>query len=461
MIGTIILILVFYFVYLCFRWIKKGVVNDNSLENVADDLLNNTPNDLLDNVKEHIEAISNIEDKEAKAMKFEALKKALRIMEFEETRKSIAKPDWIRRYSISVAIGHVKIAAEFADIRAEYTKKGKILDVVVNNILTLLLADEEVKNMGRNLIAEMPEWFYIDECTLLYVDSIVGSRYEYPSQSLLLLPSEYDRDKFIDGKRSLLTESCKEVAGVYLTDTLSLFQIIAFSDKSYITKDVKVQYVIAYNVINRLVIEHFSEGQERNFPGLAELSLDKAIEQFCFSNAAAEQEKDRFIYFLMKYKKFDTDNHSFPKCKEVFMVTFDHFMGLKKIHDLSNRLKRPRTSSYTTIEEIDLMTGQQFEHFIAELFLKMGYKTEVTQTSGDQGIDVIASKNGSKIGIQAKCYSSSVGNGAVQEAVAGRAHYKLDRVMVITNHFFTVAAKKLAQSNAVILWDRDVLKEKL
>ena len=76
-------------------------------------------------------------------------------------------------------------------------------------------------------------------------------------------------------------------------------------------------------------------------------------------------------------------------------------------------------------------------------------------------VNVIAEKGDKKIGIQAKCYSGTVGNSAVQEAVAGKSFYHCDKVVVITNNFFTSSAKELAQSNDVILWDRDILKEKI
>ena len=116
---------------------------------------------------------------------------------------------------------------------------------------------------------------------------------------------------------------------------------------------------------------------------------------------------------------------------------------------------------FYTIDDIDLMDGVEFEKLIAKLFRKMGYDAEVTKTSGDQGIDVLATKNGFKYGIQAKCYSSQVGNSAIQEAVAGKAYYSLNKVIVVTNNFFTKSAIKLAEANNVILWDRNILKEKL
>jgi len=114
-----------------------------------------------------------------------------------------------------------------------------------------------------------------------------------------------------------------------------------------------------------------------------------------------------------------------------------------------------------TIDDIDLMDGKEFEEYIAKLFTKMGYEAEVTKASNDQGIDVIAKKDGTSIGIQAKRYSGTVGNSAVQEAVGGKAMYKVDKVMVITNNEFTSGAKKLAQANDVVLWDRNILKDKV
>ena len=91
----------------------------------------------------------------------------------------------------------------------------------------------------------------------------------------------------------------------------------------------------------------------------------------------------------------------------------------------------------------------------------MGYITNTTSKSGDQGIDIIAKKNGRTVGIQAKCYSNKVGNSAIQEAVAGKNIYNCDTVMVITNNYFTKSAVELARANEVILWDRDTLSKKI
>ena len=94
-----------------------------------------------------------------------------------------------------------------------------------------------------------------------------------------------------------------------------------------------------------------------------------------------------------------------------------------------------------TLSEIDRMEGHDFEYFCAVLLKTNGYeKAEVTPGSGDQGIDVIAAKDGIRYGIQCKCYSSDIGNKAVQEAYSGKEFYNCHIGVVLTNRSFTTAA---------------------
>lgn len=87
--------------------------------------------------------------------------------------------------------------------------------------------------------------------------------------------------------------------------------------------------------------------------------------------------------------------------------------------------------------------------------------TEITKSSGDQGMDIIAEKGGNRIGIQSKFYSSKVTNKAVQEIFTALNHYNCSKGIVVTNNYFTDSAVELAQSNNIILWDRDILKSKI
>lgn len=109
---------------------------------------------------------------------------------------------------------------------------------------------------------------------------------------------------------------------------------------------------------------------------------------------------------------------------------------------------------------IDTMDGHTFEHFVADLLRKLGYEhVEVTPGSGDQGVDIIARKNGTRYAIQCKRYSKKLGNKPVQEAYAGKAIYGCNIAVVVTNNYFTEGAKEAARSTGVLLWDRHELKQ--
>lgn len=107
--------------------------------------------------------------------------------------------------------------------------------------------------------------------------------------------------------------------------------------------------------------------------------------------------------------------------------------------------------------EIDRMTGEEFEQYLAILFSRLGYN--VTRTGGyaDYGADLIIEQNGMKAVVQAKRWNQPVGNRAIQEAAAAVRHYGCHRAMVVTNSVFTKNARKLAMSNDIILWDRQTL----
>ncbi len=109
-------------------------------------------------------------------------------------------------------------------------------------------------------------------------------------------------------------------------------------------------------------------------------------------------------------------------------------------------------------DKFDYMEGHDFEYYCAGLLRKNGFETvEVTQGSGDHGIDILAEKDGITYAIQCKCYSSNIGNAAVQQAHTGKSLYHKDIAVVLTNRYFTAQAKEEAAALGVKLWDRDKL----
>jgi len=103
------------------------------------------------------------------------------------------------------------------------------------------------------------------------------------------------------------------------------------------------------------------------------------------------------------------------------------------------------------------MTGLDYEVWVSERLQHLGWKTRVTQGSGDQGVDVVAEKGGTVVAIQCKKYSSPVGNKAVQEAFSGKTYIGANKAAVVTNASFTRSAYELAQSVGVQLLHHDEL----
>lgn len=111
------------------------------------------------------------------------------------------------------------------------------------------------------------------------------------------------------------------------------------------------------------------------------------------------------------------------------------------------------------VRRLDTMEGLDFEHYCADLLAANGFvEVEVTQGSGDYGVDILAEKDGVTYAIQCKRYNNLVGVKAVQEAYAGRDFY--DRMVgcVLTNQYFTKPAAEAARKLKILLWDRDFLQ---
>ena len=101
------------------------------------------------------------------------------------------------------------------------------------------------------------------------------------------------------------------------------------------------------------------------------------------------------------------------------------------------------------------MSGKEFEYYLKCHFEKLGYRVKLTPDSGDYGADLVCKNSEGTLIIQAKrYYNQRVGISAIQEIAAAKAYYKADKCMVVTNSFFTNAAKELARANNVELCDR-------
>lgn len=108
-----------------------------------------------------------------------------------------------------------------------------------------------------------------------------------------------------------------------------------------------------------------------------------------------------------------------------------------------------------------LMTGQDFERFLKELYQRLGYKVRLTPTSRDFGADLIVAGADGTLVVQAKRQQRTVGVGAVQEIHGAKTYYRAKTAAVVTTSTFTPAAEKLARRLRVALHDGEWVKQQL
>lgn len=105
------------------------------------------------------------------------------------------------------------------------------------------------------------------------------------------------------------------------------------------------------------------------------------------------------------------------------------------------------------------LNPDQFEQFVAFLWQRMGYNTEITQSSGDRGIDVLAEDNNEKLVLQAKRYApeNKVSRPTVQKSYAAGTAENADGVVVVTTSSFSKPAireaRTLSQDTEMMLID--------
>jgi len=246
--------------------------------------------------------------------------------------------------------------------------------------------------------------------------------------------------------------------------------------KSIIKKRANIEDIyltsVCWIVLRDQAIKYFYDKWENNYPNLfsAKLLENKNLDDIVRNYFAIDYISHTnittascFTYFLMQNSVFE-ENNNFMICNSALIdviLKIDEEVETQRLE--KNLVGKESSADERTISinDVDIMNGYEFESFVCAMFTKLGYKSSVTKSSGDQGLDVIAEKDNTRLGIQAKCYSNKVNNKAVQEIVGALAHYKCDKGIVVTNHYFTESAKELAKSNNVVLWDRDILKNKI
>lgn len=163
--------------------------------------------------------------------------------------------------------------------------------------------------------------------------------------------------------------------------------------------------------------------------------------------------------------QFNLDAPSKPGMPLVPLTEFRNGLGLceriyfnTEVDRFGSQLEHFNSNFFITMYHVDGMGGYEFEDFLVNVFQTIGFDVKETKRTADQGADLFVSRFGKTMVIQAKNYTGSVGNAAVQQAISAKAFYGCDEAMVVTNSYFTKSANELATTAGVRLVDRDTLQ---
>lgn len=116
-------------------------------------------------------------------------------------------------------------------------------------------------------------------------------------------------------------------------------------------------------------------------------------------------------------------------------------------------------SSMDIVSTIRMLSGVEFEEFVANIFRLEGYSVEMTQTTGDHGIDLLMRKGAQVIAVQCKRWDAPVGEAVVRDLYGSLMGSGAPFGYLVASSTFTSRAYSFAQSKPMKLIDLDGLLE--
>lgn len=150
---------------------------------------------------------------------------------------------------------------------------------------------------------------------------------------------------------------------------------------------------------------------------------------------------------------------AYPRLAVLLGIVLALVWLVRLVSKSSNRYRTPAAGELVQqFENVRMMSGVQFEVFMANLFRAMGHGATILGGSGDQGVDILLTTNGQKIAVQCKNYAKPVGNKPVQEVFAGARHHGCQHAWVVAPAGYTRGAFELAISVSVSLFDANGIR---
>lgn len=318
--------------------------------------------------------------------------------------------------------------------------------------LSTKLSEEEVESQlmrfVNNEVSLGKSWHHIDDLTVTFLRTVLPDAYRPREREYL---RSWDQRPNIPEKIKAIRNRANSTIGAKLEELRKQDNVRRESEAQREREEMtrKAQVILTRNAdkVNKFVEIAYRKvatpddyGDEN--PAALEVEVRRAIQKLGESEAdlasAARDLKDKHRATLALWD---------PLVRAV-------------VQELTNRfgMYYKQRKDGGSANDVGTMSGLDFELHIAELLRKAGVRdVATTPATGDQGGDLLFTSNGKRYVVQAKRYTGTVGNKAVQEAHAAKGYYQCDHALVVTSSQFTPAARTLAKELAVVLVDGDHL----
>lgn len=99
------------------------------------------------------------------------------------------------------------------------------------------------------------------------------------------------------------------------------------------------------------------------------------------------------------------------------------------------------------------LSGQQFEHELANLYRKLGLKADVTTASDDKGVDIWLIRNGQRVPIQCKAHKRPVGPSVARGFYGSMVHFEAKSGIIASLSGFTKGVFEYTRDKPIELID--------
>lgn len=163
---------------------------------------------------------------------------------------------------------------------------------------------------------------------------------------------------------------------------------------------------------------------------------------------------------LYKVERFASGDHG-PENEQIATLSRGVRDLAQRHRDDEERRRSLARRADRKLAQLDNLTPDDFEEFVAEVFEALGYEVTRVGGSGDEGADLLLARAGQRAVVQCKYHKGRavVGSPEVQRFLGTVHHTRSHKGYFVTTRTFTLSAEKFARENPLELIDGPRLVE--